>query len=156
MNGTRMKTEIAFFHPYRVRWADVDPQNIVFNPNYYVFFDDGWNEYLRQMGFPFPRGLGVLGIDFVVARSEATFHASARFDDELLIGVRIIEFGRTSLKVQFTVWRDEALLNEGSITYVAVDQQTHRPVPVPLDLIRRVIRFETVAPAERTRVEAWS
>lgn len=149
----RKKAEIAFFHPYRVRWADVDPQNIVFNPNYFVFFDDGWNEYLRGIGFPYPRGLAVLGIDFVAVRNEATFHASARFDDELQIGVRVAEFGRTSLKVQYTIWREDALLNEGSIAYVAVDQKTHRPVPIPADFIRRVAKFEIAAPAEKTRVE---
>lgn len=149
----KTKSDIAFFHPYRVRWADVDPQGIVFNPNYFVFFDDAWNEYLRNLGFPYPHGLAALGIDFVAVRSEATFHAPARFDDELLTGVRVAAFGRSSLTVEYSVWRGETLLNEGAIAYVGIDLGTHRPRSLPADFIRRVGATEIAAPIERTKAE---
>lgn len=146
--------DIAFFHPYRVRWADVDPQGIVFNPNYFVFFDDAWNEYLRAAGFPYPRGLADFGIDFVAVHNEAIFRSSARFDDQLRIGVRLAEFGRSSLKVLYTVWRGDVLLNEGRITYVAVARATGRPLPVPEHFRHRIRDFEITPPLDRARLEA--
>ncbi len=49
-------------HSLRVRWAEVDPQGIVFNGNYLTYADVGITEYLRgRRGFPGP-GSGWRGI----------------------------------------------------------------------------------------------
>lgn len=141
------RADIAFFHPYRVRWADVDPQSIVFNPNYFVFFDDAWNEYLRAIGLPYPDGLTTLRLDLVAVHAEASFRNSARFDEEIQTGVKVAAFGRTSLKVGLSVWRGETLLTEGRMTYVAVGSDDRRPIPLPADIISRISRMEIIAPS---------
>ena len=55
--------EFTFFHPLRVRWSEVDPQGIVFNPNYLAYADLALTEYMRRIGFPYPDGLLRLGSD---------------------------------------------------------------------------------------------
>jgi acyl-CoA thioester hydrolase len=40
------REDFAFFYPLRVRWSEVDPQNIVFNPNYLVYADIAMTEYM--------------------------------------------------------------------------------------------------------------
>jgi acyl-CoA thioester hydrolase len=141
------REDIAFYHPYRVRWADVDPQGIVFNPNYFVFFDTAWNEYLRAIGLTYPHGFAALRADLVVVHAEATFRDSARFDEEVLTGVRVDAIGRTSLKTTFTVWRGDDLLTQGRMTYVAVGSQDRRPIPVPAEAIHRIRQMERHDPA---------
>ena len=51
------KQDFNFFHRLRVRWAEVDRQDIVFNGHYLTYFDLAMTEYLRAMGFPYPAGL---------------------------------------------------------------------------------------------------
>jgi acyl-CoA thioester hydrolase len=126
-----LRQDDIFLYRYRVRWADLDPQDIVFNPNYYVFFDSAMNAYMQAIGYLFRGGLANDGGDMLAVHSEARFHASARLDDDLEIGVRLGRVGRTSLQILFPVWRGAELLVEGRITYVAVGLESRRPIPVP-------------------------
>jgi acyl-CoA thioester hydrolase len=121
----------VFLYRYRVRWADLDPQNIVFNPNYYAFFDSALNDYMLAIGYPLREGLAGDGADMLTVHSEADFHASARLDDELEIGVRLGRVGRSSFQLVFPLWRGPELLVTGRITYVAVGLDSRRPIPVP-------------------------
>lgn len=120
-----------FIYRYRVRWADLDPQNIVFNPNYYAFFDSALNDYMTEIRYPLREGLAGDGADMLAVHSEADFHASAKCDDLLEIGVRPGRIGRSSFQLLFPVWRGMELLVEGRITYVAVGLESRRPIPVP-------------------------
>jgi len=77
------REDFAFFHPMRVRWADADPQGVVFYPRYFEFFDVAMTEYMRALGFS-----GVELEEFVTAHAEADYRGSARWDDEIEVGVR--------------------------------------------------------------------
>lgn len=125
------KQDDAFLYRYRVRWADLDPQNIVFNPNYYAFFDSALNDYMLAIGYSLREGLAGDGADMLAVHSEADFHVSARLDDTLEIGVRLGRVGRSSFQLVFPLWRGPELLVEGRITYVAVGLESRRPIPVP-------------------------
>ena len=47
-------TEFTFFHPLRVRWAEVDMQSVVFNGHYLTYFDVAITEYWRSLKLPSP------------------------------------------------------------------------------------------------------
>lgn len=38
------REDFSFFHPLRVRWAEVDMQGIVFNGHYLTYFDVAFTE----------------------------------------------------------------------------------------------------------------
>jgi len=38
----------------RVRWAEVDRQDVVFNGHYFLYFDVAVAEYWRAIGFRYP------------------------------------------------------------------------------------------------------
>ena len=44
-----MKSDFSFFHPLRVRWSEVDMQKVVFNGNYFNYFDVAVYESWRAM-----------------------------------------------------------------------------------------------------------
>jgi acyl-CoA thioester hydrolase len=139
--------DFAFFEPMRVRWADVDMQGIVFNPNYLVYADNAMTEYMRAVGFPYPQALLPFGADIFAVGSQIDFRASARFDDMLRTGARIERFGRTSFRFRIAVFRDDELLADIRTTYVcAAPGETRTTMPVPPKFIDIVERFETLKP----------
>jgi acyl-CoA thioester hydrolase len=140
-------SDFAFFEPMRVRWADVDMQGIVFNPNYLVYADNAVTEYMRAVGFPYPQALLPFGADIFAVGSQIDFKASARFDDDLKTGARIEKIGRTSFRFRIAVFRGDVLLSDIRTTYVcATPGEDRKTLPVPEKFIAIVEAFERVKP----------
>lgn len=141
------RAHFRFFEPVRVRWADVDMQGIVFNPNYLVYADNAMTEYMRAVGLPYPEALTPYGADIFAVGSEIAFMASARFDDELKVGARVEKFGRSSFRFRISAFRGDVLLNDIKTTYVcATPGADRKTVPVPDSFISKVEAFEIVKP----------
>jgi acyl-CoA thioester hydrolase len=139
--------DFAFFERMRVRWADVDMQGIVFNPNYLIYADNAMTEYMRAVGFPYPQALQPFGADIFAVGSQIDFKASARFDDELKVGARVEKIGRTSFRFRIAAFRGEELLADVRTTYVcATPGETRSTLPVPEKFIAVVEAFEKVKP----------
>ncbi|MCW3057401.1 MAG: hypothetical protein JWO21_1370, partial [Solirubrobacterales bacterium] len=71
-----------FVHQLRVRYGECDPQGIVFNANYLLYFDVAFTELWRACVGPWQEMVD-RGIDAVVADASLSFRAPARFDDQL-------------------------------------------------------------------------
>ncbi|MBI1360214.1 MAG: YbgC/FadM family acyl-CoA thioesterase [Alphaproteobacteria bacterium] len=141
------RADFSFFEPIRVRWADIDMQGIVFNPNYLVYADTAMTEYMRAVGFPYPDALLPFGADIFAVNSSVDFRVSARFDDLLDVGARIERIGRTSFRFRISVFRGDGMLADMHNTYVcATPGETRRPLAVPAAFIERVEAFETLKP----------
>ncbi|MEW6777180.1 MAG: thioesterase family protein [Bdellovibrionota bacterium] len=140
----------SFFHPLRVRWAEVDPQGIVFNANYFVYADVAVTEYFRKIGFAFPDGLARFGTDLFAVNASADFYASARFDAELDLGVRVARLGRTSFEFEVGVFENEKSLVSVSLTYVnATRDQSRAPTPLPEALVQEILSLEKTPPERK-------
>lgn len=140
------REDFSFVHELRVRWAEVDPQGIVFNGHYLTYFDVAMTEYFRAIGHPYPGPMAAYGTDLFVARTELDYHGSARFDDVLQLCTRTGRLGTSSLALLFEIHRGDEHLISGRIVYVNADPESRRSVPLP-DAIRRAIaRFERTLP----------
>jgi len=140
--------DFVFRHPLRVRYAELDPQRIVFNAHYLTWFDIALTEYLRGLGFHADQGFAGHGSDIHVVNATLDFRASARHDDEVLLAARIEYLGRTSFRFRMGCFRDAALLVAARLTYVNAREAV--PVPLPDDFIARVLAFERLAPARKS------
>ncbi|MGH3726522.1 MAG: acyl-CoA thioesterase [Mycobacterium sp.] len=116
------REDFRFFHPLRVRWAEVDMQGVVFNAHYLAFFDAALTEYWAALtGARNATGDGVFEHMYVV-KSVIDYHWPARFDDLLDIGVRIARLGRASMTCHFEIHRGSEHLITGETVYVyAID-----------------------------------
>jgi YbgC/YbaW family acyl-CoA thioester hydrolase len=125
-------------HSLRVRWAELDPQNIVFNGHYLTYFDIGITEYWRAIGLPYPDGIAGTGGDLFAVRSVLNYHASARYDDILDICVRSARLGNSSMSFEMAIFRGDERLVSGEMVYVNADpaSRTSRPLP---DKLRQAI-----------------
>ena len=140
------RNEFRLFHTLRVRWAEVDRQGIVFNAHYLTYFDVAITEYWRGIGYPYPDALLAIGADTFVVKATVEYHAPARYDDVLEVGVRVARLGRTSMRFHLEVHCADSHLATGEIVYVTADPQTRRPLPVAQQLRDAILRFEPVAP----------
>jgi acyl-CoA thioester hydrolase len=135
----------AFRHPLRVRFAECDPQGIVFNAHYVAWFDvaltELWREALGSWGAMVERG-----VDAVVAELSVRYRVPARADELVSLAVTVEGFGTTSLRSRVDVLRGEELLAEGRLRHVFVDAETWTPVPAP-DWIRSALAPYVVASA---------
>jgi acyl-CoA thioester hydrolase len=123
--------DFAFFHRLRVRWAEVDMQSVVFNGHYLSYFDVALTEYWRAVNLPSPIEQAKNGNELFVKKATLEYHASAKFDDELDIGVRTARIGNSSLTIVIEIYKDTQLLVSGEMIYVFVDTSVGRSTAIP-------------------------
>lgn len=148
------RRDFQFAYRLRVRWAEVDRQGIVFNGHYLAYFDVGITEYYRALGYPYPDGLAQHGTDLYVKKAELEYHASAEYDNELDVCVRVGRLGRSSFDFEVEIHLAEQLLVSGKVIYVNADPATRKSAPLP-DFLRKAIKgFERTAPIETNTTPA--
>ncbi len=123
----------AFVHPLRVRFAECDPQGIVFNAHYLAYFDLAMTELWRARCGGYT-AMVAAGVDMVVAEVHARFLAPARFDEELGLVVALTRMGTTSLVTSHTVLRDGETCVEGQMRHVFVEVASGRSTPIPAEI----------------------
>jgi acyl-CoA thioester hydrolase len=116
--------------PLRVRYAECDPQGVVFNANYLAYFDVSITELWRA-AFGSYGAMMEKGLDVVVAEAQVRFQSPARFDDALDLEIAIAGLGNTAIHTRHRVFRDGELLVEGSMRHVVVDLKTLTKTPMP-------------------------
>jgi acyl-CoA thioester hydrolase len=123
-----------FVHTLRVRYHECDAQGIVFNANWFTFFDVTLTEWFRAAFGSYDALMEEHGVDVVLAETTGRFKGSARFDDELAIAAAVERLGTTSMVVTYTARRDGEALVEGRTVYVFVDPATmaKREIPAPV------------------------
>jgi acyl-CoA thioester hydrolase len=112
-----------FVHRLRVRYAECDPQGVLFNANYLAYVDHTITELWRAAYGGYQEMLD-RGVDIVVAEANLRFLGSARFDEEIVIEARVARLGDTSLGTEYRFLREPDLLLEASIRHVFVDRET--------------------------------
>jgi acyl-CoA thioester hydrolase len=125
----------TFTHRIRVRYAECDAQGVVFNANYYAFFDILLTELWREILGSYD-AMVENGTDMSVVASGARFISPARFDDEIDLNARITRLGNTAMSTAITITRasDDEKLVEGEIHHVFVDPATYTKTRIPDDV----------------------
>jgi acyl-CoA thioester hydrolase len=141
------RQDFAFFHPLRVRWAEVDMQAIVFNGHYLTYFDVAFTEYWRALRLTNVLEQAKQGQEMFARKASIDYLAPARFDDELEIGVRCAAFGRSSIRFVLEIHRGDAHLISGELLYVYADTTIRKGVPLPEAWRVTISAFERIAPA---------
>ncbi|MEA2294304.1 MAG: acyl-CoA thioester hydrolase [Solirubrobacteraceae bacterium] len=121
---------MVFEHPLRVRYGECDPQGIVFNANYLLYFDVAFTELWRAAVGPWLE-MTERGYDAVVGEARLRFRAPARFDDELVLELRAAGLGRSSITTAVRIVRGDELLVEGELRHVVVSAETWKPIEMP-------------------------
>lgn len=116
----------------RVRYAETDRMGVVYHANYFVWFEIGRVELLRQLGFSYREMEDTDGCGIAVIDARCRYKAPARYDDELILRTHlqlvresIVQFGYELLRIE-----DGELLAEGDTTHIVVNREMKR-TPMP-------------------------
>lgn len=150
------RQDFRFFHRLRVRWAEVDMQKIVFNGHYLMYFDTAVGDYWRALALPYEATMAQLGGDLYVKKAGVEYHASARYDDQLDIGMKCARIGNSSLVFQAAIFRGDTLLVTGELIYVYANPATQTSQPVPESLRQTMNGFEAGEPVTQLRTGSWT
>ena len=148
--------DFRFTERLRVRWAEIDAQNIVFNAHYLNYFDTAVGGYWRALALPYADTMAALGGDLFVRKATLEYLGSARYDDQLQIGVRCERVGNSSLQFICAVFRGGDLLVHGELIYVFADPSAQMPKTVPPSLRALLERFEAGQAVTSVRLGDWA
>jgi YbgC/YbaW family acyl-CoA thioester hydrolase len=108
-----------------------DTQGMVHASRYHEFLEDAFLQWLHDSGLPYDV-LRASGLDLVIGTAEIRYRAPGRLGDLLRVTSRAARSTASTVTVDFTVARDQLVLAEASITYIAVRDQ--KSVPLPSEL----------------------
>ncbi len=151
-----IRNDFRLVHRLRVRWAEVDLQKIVFNPHYLMYIDTAFTEYWRALAIPYEVIPELLGGDLYVKKSVLEYHASARLDDLLDIGVKCARIGNSSMVFSSGIFRADTLLVTGELVYVFADPATQKSKTVPPDLRMLLDSYEAGVSPIDLRLGTWA
>lgn len=144
-----------FVDRLRVRWVEVDLQQIVFNGHYLMYFDTAIASYWRAMAMPYHETMAGLGGDLYVRKATVEYLGSARYDDMLDIGLRCERVGTSSISFAAAAFRDSKALVTGELIYVFANPATLTSVPVPQALREALGAFEAGEPMVQVALGSW-
>ncbi len=125
----------------RVRYAETDATGIVYYNNYFIYFEVGRIEMFRKLGLPYDYRLPIV-------ETHCRYHASAKFDDELVIHTFVEELRSKGFRLGSRVYRntgdedEQRLLVEGYTAMVTTDE-SGTPCPLPPDFRRSFSESES-------------
>lgn len=137
-NAYKFQTEV------RVRLSETDAVGIVFFGSFATYMDVGRMDYLNNLGLTGMSSGPVPDLaPGAVVRSAINFHAPARYNDVLVISVRVARIGRTSYTFHFFMAqkRTGQRVATGALSLVWLDE-AFQPVPVPVRFREAVRAFE--------------
>jgi acyl-CoA thioester hydrolase len=108
-----------------VRYAETDQMGVVYHSNYFVWFEVGRVEFLRQLGLSYREMEREDGCFIAVVDARCRYKAPARYDDEILIRTRLrsvreslVHFGYEAIRES-----DGTLLAQGETTHIVTDAE---------------------------------
>lgn len=117
----------------RVRYAECDAQQVVFNARYGDYADLAATEYMRALIGDF-KNLLASGFDNQVVSLHIDWKQSACFDDVLDLVTSIDHVGNTSFRLLVNMYRVEnntELVAQAKVTYVVVDGKSFKKAAIP-------------------------
>ncbi len=121
----------AFAHEFRVRYAEVDPQSVVFNSRYLEYADLIITEFWRSIGLHFT---GEDALEFHVVRAEVTYLKPIRADEIVIGKAWTARLGNSSVDTQMALYGPggaDDIRASMELVHVHVDLDSGRATPIP-------------------------
>ena len=120
----------------RVYYEDTDAGGVVYYANYLRFMERARTEWLRKLGFEQDELIAQHNVLFAVRRVQVDYRQPARFNDRLVVSVRVVEAGKASLTFAQTIRResDNILLCDGEVKIASLEASSFKPRAIPAPL----------------------
>ena len=149
------RQDFRFSHRLRVRWVEVDMQQIVFNGHYLMYFDTAVTDYWRRLAMPYAATMQQLGGDLYVKRAGVEYHASAEMDDFLEVCMRCDRIGNSSMTFVGAIFRGDELLITSELVYVYADPVAKKSQAIPPALRELLESYERGEDMVQLHLGSW-
>jgi acyl-CoA thioester hydrolase len=115
----------------RVRYAETDKMGVVYHANYFVWFEIGRTDWLRDTGWTY-RDMEADGIQLPVIEAHCEYRQGARYDDDIEIRTRAKKLSPVRVQFEYEAIRraDHVLLATGHTVHATIDREG-RPMRMP-------------------------
>ena len=126
----------------RVRYADTDKMQFVYNGKYFEYFEVGRTELLRSLELPYSE-LEKEGHQLPLIEAGLKYKNPAHYDDVLLIEASLNEIYSAKVHINYRVIREEdkKILCEGFTTHMFIGTETKKPTKPPKIYIDTLSKF---------------
>ncbi|MDF1610901.1 acyl-CoA thioesterase [Stygiobacter electus] len=133
---------ITYTTEIRVRYADTDKMQFVYNGKYLEYFEVGRTELFRSIGFPY-RMIENEGYQLPLIEAGLKYISPATYDDLLLITATVNEHYTAKPKVEYQIVNKETgnLIVEGFTTHVFIKVDTKKAVRPPKIYIDALAKY---------------
>lgn len=122
--GIRQRPEMpgSSVSTVRVRYAETDKMGVVYYANYFVWFEIGRTDLLRNAGWSY-REMEQAGVSLPVIEAHCEYRRPARYDDELDVRTegRMLSPVRVEFTYQIVRREGQALTASGRTVHAALD-----------------------------------
>lgn len=127
------RSDYRRFVQISTRWADNDVYGHINNAAYYGYIDTAVNQLLIKAGLLDPATSAKI---FLVVESGCRYHAPAHYPDTIHAGVRVGHLGRSSVRYEVGLFRNDEneAVAEGQFVHVMVGRDDRRPAAIEGDL----------------------
>jgi acyl-CoA thioester hydrolase len=129
----------------RARYAETDQMGVVYYANYFVWFEVGRTDLLREAGWTY-RSMEAEGFSLPVIEAHCSFRQSAKYDDDVEVRTCGVMVSPVRVRFDYEVLRveDRAALASGHTIHATLDR-AGRPCRLP-DRVRSVLQRAGEAP----------
>jgi len=113
----------------RVRYAETDRMGVVYYANYFVWFEIGRTDWLRETGHSY-RVMEDRGVQLPVIEAHCEYRRAAKYDDELEIRTRAALLTPVRIRFDYEIVRGVETLVTGHTVHAALDPRG-RPCRLP-------------------------
>ena len=130
------KTEI------RIRYADTDQMQFVYNGKYLEYFEVGRTELLRSTGLSY-KVVEKEGYQLPLVEAHLKYVSAAYYDDILVIESSLKEIPKLKMRLDYKIFRKESneLVTEGYTEHVFINKESKKPVRPPKFFIDAVKNY---------------
>ena len=132
MSSEGPSTEITI----RARYAETDAMGVVHHASYVIWLEQGRSELLRALGVSY-REIEAAGFFVVLSDLRVRYHASARYDDLVLLRATLdgLRSRQLSFAYQLRLGATGALLVTARSEHIVIARDTGKPTHLPPELL---------------------
>ncbi|KUO67761.1 MAG: hypothetical protein APF77_10190 [Clostridia bacterium BRH_c25] len=109
----------------RTRYGETDQMGIIYHPNYYIYFEMGRTEFLRETAGMSYKEMEDVGVMLPLTETHCKYRTPAKYDDELVIrtSIKEITVARIAFTYQLLRNADGVILAEGETVHAFTNKQ---------------------------------
>lgn len=126
----------------RVRYADTDKMQFVYNGKYLEYFEVGRTELLRSCGLPYIV-LENNGYQLPLMEAGLKYKNPSHYDDVLIIEAKLKELYSAKVHIEYIITResDNQIISTGFTTHMFIKTDSKKPTRPPKVYIEALSKF---------------